>query len=70
MSNIIEFPQAKEPSEPMDEVSMCEVNIYGDGDITVWCNDYIQTKQQANWVIAKLAEAQRNLIWLKENMDE
>lgn len=40
------------PREPM-----CEISVYDNGDVTVWLGDYMETPEQFNWLLAKLASA-------------
>lgn len=42
--------------EPPREV-MCQISVYDNGDVTVWMSDDMYTKDQFNWLFAKLAKA-------------
>jgi hypothetical protein len=62
MSNVIEFVPKTSGKEPMDEVEVCAITVTGKGDVSIWVNDYIETMEQHNWLIAKIAAASAAVI--------
>ena len=42
---------------PEDKRVMCEIIVYADGDTTLWLADFLESPEQFNWLLAKLAGA-------------
>lgn len=61
MSNIIDLNDRRGTSEPMDDVTVCTITVTGKGDVSLWLNDYIETPEQFNWLIAKIVAAASNI---------
>lgn len=59
---VVQFPKKPDDKEPMDDIDICTVTIDGQGRVFVWRHDYIETREQYNWLIAKLGEATSALI--------
>lgn len=44
----------EKPEKP--EVELCGIQVFNTGRVTLWMNYDLETKEQFNWLIAKLAE--------------
>lgn len=52
--NVISLLERR-PKDPSDDRVMCEIVVYADGETTCWLADYMETVDQFNWLLAKLA---------------
>lgn len=66
MSNVVAFPEKK---EPLDDVTVCVIEINGKGEIELILNvEVVETVDQYNWLIAKISEATSRLIDRKHQL--
>ena len=68
MSSVVEF-KPKGEGDPLDDVAMCVVEVFGNGDISLIVNTYVETQEQHNWLIAKLVEASSRLVDRKAEIE-
>lgn len=57
MADILPFPAKPDGKEPMDDVTVCTITVTGKGDVSLWLNDYLETPEQFNWLVAKIVGA-------------
>lgn len=53
-NKVVVFHRKERRMEPPRE-SMCEIVVYDNGDVSLWLADEVYTKEQFNWLFAKLA---------------
>ncbi len=54
--------KAEEP-----EVELCAITIQNSGRVTLWLSYDLETKEQFNWLIAKIAEVTGAVVDVKHN---
>lgn len=64
---VIPFPTRG--GEPTDDEIMCTISVNGKGDVELVVNAWaIETAEQHNWLVAKIAEASARVIDRKQEV--
>ena len=64
--NVIPFPEKKvKDDDPILSTELVTISIMGNGDVSVWVHDFVETRAQFNWLFAHIAQASAALLHTK-----